>query len=496
MCKTWRIPVLVSLSMCLSCGGSGSPGSFNPVPQNGPAAQWKRVVKSAGQSVVSITAWSIDSKQPVIHSKKSGFTGVRAQVGSGVVISDGQLILTNQHVVRGAARIRVEIPGGGGYLRAVPAGGDDRSDIAVLRLISRGTGRDQNLAARLKAIRWGRSSDLSVGDPVAAIGNPFGFSQTVSSGVVSALERVGPVGILESGQVEPLPLIQTDASIHPGSSGGPLLNLSGEMVGMTTLLFSKDGSLNSGIAFALPADEIRFRVDQILSRGRVSRAWLGISAQDLDSFLESWWGGLGYGVVVTEVAASGPSSGILKEGDLLLDWDGEAIHGVFDLRRRIQQEFAGREGRFGLLRDGKYKEGKVRLGLPPDERELEARERPRQLGGQAMRRGIETLAPRAGWLAGMQLGEVPLSWQTGQGRSEPHGAWVTQVLPSSPALDAGVLPGDWILEVNRVALDGPASTRSLLPRIDPAEAPQGEYLIALRRGGPRGERIYRVIQLD
>jgi serine protease Do len=413
-----------------------------------------------------------------------------------VVIADGTLVLTNQHVVRGASRIRVEVPGSGGYLRALPAGGDDRSDIALLRLISRGNSRDRALISRLKAVRWGKSTSLSVGDPVAAIGNPFGFSHTVSSGVVSALERVGPVGILESGQVEPVPLIQTDASIHPGSSGGPLLNLRGEMVGLTTLLFSRDGSSSSGIAFALPADELRTRVDQILSKGRVSRAWLGISAQDLDSAMDAWWGGVGYGVVVTEVAAAGPAGGILRAGDLLLDWDGLSIRGVFELRSRVQNDFPGREGRFGLLRGGKYQVMRVRLGLPPDEQALEERTHPRQLGGQAMRPGTPVRQPQEGWLAGMRLEEVPPAWLGGRDPSQPKGAWVTRILPDSPALDAGILPGDWILEINRSPLEGPSSTREFAPQVDPIEAPHGEYLIALRRGGPRGEKIYRVIQLD
>jgi C-terminal processing protease CtpA/Prc len=96
----------------------------------------------------------------------------------------------------------------------------------------------------------------------------------------------------------------------------------------------------------------------------------------------------------------------------------------------------------------------------------------------------------------MRLEEVPPAWLGGRDPSQPKGAWVTRILPDSPALDAGILPGDWILEINRSPLEGPSSTREFAPQVDPIEAPHGEYLIALRRGGPRGEKIYRVIQLD
>ena len=204
-----------------------------PIPPS-----WEEVVNQVSDSVVSITAWSLS------EYSTDEQTGVRVQVGSGVVYRSDGLILTNHHVVRGASQIRVELPQGKGHYRADVLGGDERSDLAVLRLRSKGD--SQQPPFQLKELQWARTEEMRVGEPVLAIGNPYGFSHTVTSGIVSAVDRVAPVGVFtqgasgdEAGSV--LRTLQTDAAIHPGSSGGPLLNRRGEVLGLTTLYFSQIG---------------------------------------------------------------------------------------------------------------------------------------------------------------------------------------------------------------------------------------------------------------
>jgi len=460
---------------------------------------WAQVIEQVAPSVVSITAWSVQGEVGLPPDGRRGHsTGVHTQVGSGVVLEDAEHILTNEHVVRGATRIRVELPGGGGQLRAARVGGDMRSDIALLRVVPRDSERDRRTVARLRPIRWGSSSRLRAGDPVAAIGNPYGFTQTVSTGVISALGRVGPIGSFDSGQIEATPLVQTDASIHPGSSGGPLLNRRGEMIGLTTLLFSRTGG-DAGIAFALPADALRYQVDQLFCSGRIRRAWIGITAQDLDPLLAAWWPSPGHGVLVTEVASSGPAGGLLRGGDQVLELDERPVREVLDLKSRIQVAHPGQEIKLGLLRKGGYRTVRIRLGISPDERAIEEEERaraPRELGGRVIRGRAPVRDPDITEVAGLGLRNPPPGWARSAGGAPLQGAVVVRIAPDSPAHEAGILPGDWILELNGQLLSQAGDAPRFKPRVLPGESAAGEYLVSLRRGGPEGERIYRVLRLD
>jgi serine protease Do len=342
----------------------------------------------------------------------------------------------------------------------------------------------------LPEINWGNSESLEVGEPVLAIGNPYGFSQTASAGVVSALERVAPIGLVDPpfGVGEADTLLQTDASIHPGSSGGPLLNRKGEMIGLTTLFFSRTGE-PSGISFAIPASRLRDLAEQLWASGSVRRTWVGLSAQDVDLDLSVYLGGYGSGVLVTEVIPGSPADGVLRAGDLVLEVDQSPVRGLLNFRQRVQASIPGMDLPLKFIRNQKEMQLSIRPILPVGEN-LVVTTRARQKAGQARAGQVARYQPQ---LVGMTLAEVPQSWLL-VGRGERRetiktpGAWIVDLATSSPALEAGVLPGDWLLEVNGVPLEGPHHFGKI-----PSDM-TGDLLLSIRRGGPGGQKIYRLVR--
>jgi serine protease Do len=226
-------------------------------------------------------------------------------LGSGVIVDPSGLILTNEHVIRGASAIHVVLADGR-QLDAEVIGSDADNDLAVLRVQSRTTLPFANL---------GTSADLMIGETVIAIGSPYGLAKTVTTGVVSALNR----GFRASGHVYDA-FIQTDAAINPGNSGGPLLNVDGDVVGINTAIFASA----QGIGFAIPADKVRRIVDELRHYGKVRLAWVGISGQDLTPRLaqELGWD-RNYGVVVSEVDPGSPAQKAgLQPGDIVTEVGG------------------------------------------------------------------------------------------------------------------------------------------------------------------------------
>lgn len=259
-------------------------------------------------------------------------------LGSGVIVdAEKGLVLTNHHVVQKADEIEVRLHDGR-ELVAKLIGSDSETDIALLRIP----------AQRLTAVGMADSNSLRVGDFVVAIGSPFGLSQTVTSGIVSALGRSG-LGIegFES-------FIQTDASINPGNSGGPLVDLRGDLVGINTAILAPGGG-NVGIGFAIPTSMVRTVMEQLIAHGGVRRGLFGVTAQDLTPELAAALNvGLRHGAVVSSVepGSAAAIAGLLP-GDVITDVNGDALKSASDLRTRVGLMRVGSEVELSLIRAGK-----------------------------------------------------------------------------------------------------------------------------------------------
>ncbi|TVQ91212.1 MAG: Do family serine endopeptidase [Chromatiaceae bacterium] len=341
-------------------------------------------------------------------------------LGSGVIVdAERGLVLTNHHVVRSAAAIRVTFHDGR-RLDAELVGSDPETDIAVLRVPT-----DHDRSA-LSALPIADSDQLQVGDFVVAIGSPFGLAHTVTSGIVSALGRTG-LGIegYES-------FIQTDASINPGNSGGPLVNLRGELVGINTAILAPGGG-NVGIGFAIPANMAASIVGQIIEHGAVRRGLFGIGVQDLTPDIAAGLGiDLYRGAVIASVQPdSAAARAGLRAGDVVTNLNGAVVASAGDLRNRI-----------GLLRAGSA----IELDILRGQRRLRLRGEIADPYADFVHG--EQLSPT---LEGALIGEVRIG-QGGRGRDRT--IMIGSLLPGSPAWLSGLREGDLILRVNQQPVAG------------------------------------------
>lgn len=272
-----------------------------------------------------------------------------ASLGSGVLIDSQGFVVTNYHVVEAAEAIEVALADGRSYAASV-VGADPETDLAVLKIE----------AKSLAAIRFAESKTLQVGDVVLAIGNPYGFGQTVTMGIVSALGRTQlGLNTFEN-------FIQTDAPINPGNSGGALVNTDGDLVGINSAIYSKDGG-SMGIAFAIPAATVREVVAQIIQNGRVVRGWVGVATQDLNAELARSFGmAKAQGVLVAGIVRGSPAdkSGLLP-GDVLLKVDGLDVTDTNTMLNRIAATRPGTQVRMELLRQGQAVSLTVEVGQRP-----------------------------------------------------------------------------------------------------------------------------------
>ena len=270
-------------------------------------------------------------------------------LGSGVVVSAGGYILTNNHVVEAADEIEVSLSDGRTLIATV-VGNDPETDLAVLRVD----------AKDLPAITFGSSDALRVGDVVLAIGNPFGFGQTVTQGIVSALGRSGlGINVFEN-------FIQTDAAINPGNSGGALIDASGNLVGVNTAIFSRSGG-SMGIGFATPVSIAKSVLEQIIKAGAVTRGWIGVELAPLTPALaESFKLGSLDGAIIKGVLSDGPADRAgVKPGDVLLQIDGKAIADPQAVLNLVTVIAPGSAAKVKLKRKGQDLELPVTVGRRP-----------------------------------------------------------------------------------------------------------------------------------
>lgn len=336
--------------------------------------------------------------------------------GSGFIINKDGYILINNHVVGDADIIRVKLADGREF-KARVIGTDPQSDVAVIKID----------ATDLPVLSLGDSDKLDVGEWVIAIGNPFGLSQTVTVGVVSAKGR-SRIGINDYED-----FIQTDAAINPGNSGGPLVNIHGEAVGMNTAIFSRSGGY-MGIGFAIPINMAKAIVNQLLEKGKVTRGWLGVIIQDIDKELAKSFGlEKTEGVLVAEVSEGSPAEKAgLKQGDIILSLNGKKVEKLGELRNKIAMTSPGTKVKMEVLRDNKHKTLQVTVGEQPIGRKTMA---------MAQNRILEKL--------GLVVQDLTPELAEQLGYREFQGVLVAEVEQGSPAARVGIRSGHLIEEVNR-----------------------------------------------
>ncbi|MDH5763973.1 MAG: Do family serine endopeptidase [Nitrospinota bacterium] len=334
----------------------------------------------------------------------------RRSLGSGVIIDPKGYILTNEHVVAKAVRVKVTLIDNREFEGKV-VGADIKSDLAVIKI---------DPDRPLPHVKMGRSDDLMIGETVVAIGNPFGLKHTVTTGIISALDRT----IRASEKQVYNDFIQVDASINPGNSGGPLLNINGSLIGINTAIF-KDAQ---GIGFAIPIDKARRIVDDLLEYGKVRRGWLGVSVQDLTPKVARHFGlDHVHGVLVTNVFRESPArrAGI-QPGDILLNIEGHEIADKSDYFRQVASYTVGDSFWLTYLNDGHSHRTQVH---------------------------ISPIAPSAaGEMAKQWLGVSvkDINWKHAKryNIAARNGVVVVDVHPSGPSGQVGIQPGDVIRQMN------------------------------------------------
>ena len=344
-------------------------------------------------------------------------------LGSGVIVDAKKgFVITNHHVIANADAILVTLSDSRSF-EAELVGADPDSEVAVIKIP----------AEDLTAIDIGDSEALRVGDFVVAIGSPFGLSQTVTSGIVSALGRSG----LFEGYED---FIQTDASINPGNSGGALVNLRGELVGINTAIVAPGGG-SVGIGFAIPVNMIRNLMTQIIEYGEVRRGYLGVRVQDLTPELAQAFNiNTQKGAVISQVLPeSAAEEAGLQEGDIIIGVDGFAVDGASDLRNTVGLLRAGERVKLEILRDGKRLTIKSNIKAP-----------------ESIQRSGERVSSR---LEGAALSDLAPDAERPEG-----GVQVVDVEPGSPAWQAGLRKDDIIVSVNRLRVRNVEEMREAVQR--------------------------------
>jgi len=361
-------------------------------------------------------------------------------LGSGFIVDKGGYILTNFHVVDKADKINVSLPSGDEYPAKV-VGKDERTDLAVIKIDAK---------KELSQAKLGNSDSMTQGDWVLAIGSPFGLEQTVTAGIISATGR----NIMG----EPLQrFLQTDAAINQGNSGGPLVNMAGEVIGVNTAIFTPSGA-SAGVGFALPSNTATNVYNQLIKTGKVTRGAIGIEMQTTLSMkaLKTLGSPDGKGVLVSRVKpAEGPAAKAgLKQGDIITEIDGKKISDASELSLLVAELNPGKTVTINYLRDGKEQSTKLtiedRSKLIPDANAEPAGESDDEPGQIKLGLSVQSLTSQ-------QAKEFEL--QTDEG------VMITNVAQGSVAEDAGLQRGDVILEVNRTPIRTPQNLRSFTTKL-------------------------------
>jgi serine protease Do len=458
-----------------STNPEGSPTGQNidnrpaaPVVVDGVRTSYADVVNKTAPAVVQITALNttgrtrrVDGENPFEdffnQNPEPREQQPRRGFGSGVLVSADGTILTNHHVIDEADKITVEMSDNRTF-EAKIVGSDPPSDLAVLKIETKD----------LPFLKLGDSDSVRVGDIVLAIGNPLGIGQSVTSGIISAKGRRTGLGDGTSFQ----DFLQTDAPINQGNSGGALVNVNGELIGINSqILSSSAGGGSIGIGFAIPSNMAKVVMEQLLETGKVRRGMLGVNIQDVSSEMAKTLElGDASGVIVSNVReGSAAAKAGVKRGDIITKINGEAVEDGNFLRNKVASTKPGSEITLTVVRDKQEQEIKVTLDEYEIEGEKPSADKPQTPGGKSEQNGklglsLQPLTPEI-------RGSLNIP-------SDVKGVIVTEVDPGSPAQETGIEKGDVILEINRQAVETLDDVRSALAKSGTRSA-----LLLISRGG-------------
>jgi serine protease Do len=439
-------PALVLTLAALACSPFAAVAAERGVSAGGePAAirteGYSAVVKEVGPSVVTVfSSRTLQARRadlpedlpPMFRDLFGGPGGPdlpeglkQEGLGSGVVVSADGYILTNHHVVKDADEVRVRLANNYDEFPAKVVGSDAKSDLAVLKI-------DVG-SIQLKPVRFADSTKAEVGDVVLAIGNPLGVGQTVTMGIVSAVNR--GVGIVDYED-----FIQTDAAINMGNSGGALVSSAGELLGINTAILSRSGG-SIGIGFAVPANLARGVMEQIIADGKVVRGFLGVMIQPVTPDLAKAMKLKRHeGALVGDVTADSPAAKAgLRAGDVIVAYGDQPIADPRQLRLRVSQSKPGTSVPVTLVRKGEEQRVEVAVGTLSDDAEVASGKPDADPSGGNIGVRLQDLDERA-----RRRLRLP---------DRVQGALVGEVLPGSRAAEAGLRPGDVIHEVDGTAVD-------------------------------------------
>lgn len=420
--ERWAILALLA-SVSLPLQATAQPARESPVTAAmGLSDAMATVAARVTPAVVAIFVEVVERPNAMLQEMQ-GFWGLpqggtrrRAGSGSGVIVRSDGVIVTNNHVVDGATRIRVRLHDGRTFTARV-IGVDRATDLAVLRIEATG----------LPVLRVGDSDGVRVGQVVLAIGAPFGLEATVTHGVVSASGRGGlGVNAIED-------YLQTDASINPGNSGGALVNLNGELIGVNTMIIGR----GQGIGFAVPSRLVSYVSEQLLAHGRVVRGWVGIEGQDITVDLQRAFGPARSGAVVNALDPTGPAARAgLQLGDVIVAIDARAVRDRHDMVRGVASRAVGERLTFTVLRDGQRREFRVVAQNRPGENSTAV--------APAVQR--ETDPGPTGF--GISIEDLPAVYAPRMGLRPGTGVLIAEVRNGGAADRAGLRAGDVVLRAD------------------------------------------------